>query len=267
MTKLAVLIPVYRNQAGLDRSLDSLRKADGGFDVVIVDDGNPQRISVPSHLRAAVRVLVVRLEENQGIAAALNHGLRHILARGYHYIGRLDAGDTVVSERFERQMEFLDAFPKCGVVSSFVDFVDSGQVTLFHYRAPCDHTNIVQRLHANNCLVHSGSMLRAAALRDIGLYREDVPGAEDYELFLRMAPRYQLAVLPKTLTRCEYSLHGLTVAGRRRQQRERLKLQLGHFDPGSPYSFYGVARTLVAMLTPHAFVFRLRSFARVPKLQ
>jgi glycosyltransferase involved in cell wall biosynthesis len=258
MTNLAVLIPVYRNQAGLDRSLESLRKAGGGFDVVIVDDGSPEPISAPWHLRSDVAVLLVRLERNQGIAAALNHGLRHIFARGYRYIGRLDAGDTVAGERFERQMEFLDTHPSCGVVSSFVDYVDSGQVTLFHYRAPCDHTNIVRRLHANNCLVHSGSMLRVAALRDIGLYREDVPGAEDYELFLRMAPSYELAVLPKTLTRCEYSFHGLTVAGRRRQQRERLKLQLHHFDPASAYSFYGVARTLIAMLVPHAIVFHCR---------
>jgi glycosyltransferase involved in cell wall biosynthesis len=265
MTKLVVLIPVYRNQAGLDRSLDSLRKAGGGFDVVIVDDGSPEPVSAPSRLRGDVPVLLVRLERNQGIAAALNHGLRHILARGYRYTGRLDAGDTVVGERFERQMEFLDAHPGCGAVSSFVDFVDSGQVTLFHYRGPCDHTNIVQRLHANNCLVHSGSMLRVAALRDIGLYREDVPGAEDYDLFLRMARGYELAVLPKTLTRCEYSFHGLTVAGRRRQQRERLKLQLRYFDPASPYSFYGVARTLIAMFVPHAIVFQFR-VRRAPRL-
>jgi glycosyltransferase involved in cell wall biosynthesis len=258
MTKLAVLIPVYRNQAGLDRSLDSLRKADGGFDVVIVDDGSPEPISVPSHLRDDVPVLLVRLENNQGIAAALNHGLRHILARGYRYIGRLDAADTVAAERFEQQMEFLDAHPGCGVVSSFVDFVDSKQALLFCHRAPLHHAKILQTMHLNNCLMHPGSMIRASALQNVGLYREDVPGAEDYELFLRLARRYTLAVLPAVLTRCEYSFNGLSIAGRHRQQRERLKLQLRYFDPACPFSFYGIARTLAAMLVPHSAVFRLK---------
>jgi glycosyltransferase involved in cell wall biosynthesis len=258
MNKLAVLIPVYRNQAGLDRSLESLRKAGGGFDVLIVDDGSPEPLSVPSRLRVDVPVSLLRLEKNQGIAAALNHGLRHILERAYSYVGRLDAGDTVAEERFERQMEFLDAHPGCGVVSSFVDFVDSQQALLFRHRAPVQHATILQRMHLNNCIMHPGSMIRVSALQNMGLYREDVAGAEDYELFLRLAQRYTLAVLPAVLTRCEYSFNGLSIAGRRRQQRQRLKLQLRYFDPACPFSFYGIARTLGAMLVPHSAVFRLK---------
>jgi glycosyltransferase involved in cell wall biosynthesis len=259
MSRLAVLIPVYRNPVGLRRALESLREAAGSFDVVIVDDGSPEPISAPTRLREDVAVTLLRLERNQGIAAALNCGLRHVLEREYPYIGRLDAGDTVVAERFERQIRFLDADPGCAAASSFVDFVDARQELLFRYRAPCKHDGILRRLHSNNCLVHSGTMMRASVLRDVGLYREDVPGAEDYELFLRMSRRHTLAVLPEVLTRCEYSLRGLTVTGRRRQQQERLKLQLRYFDFGSPYSFYGVARTLLSMVVPHSAVLRMKS--------
>jgi hypothetical protein len=106
-------------------------------------------------------------------------------------------------------------------------------------------------------------MIRASALRETGLYREDVPGAEDYELFLRLSQRYKLAVLPEVLTYMEYAPGGLSIAGRRRQQRERLKLQLRYFDPGSPYSYLGIARTLLGMVTPQTAVFRYkRAFAR-----
>jgi len=259
MSRLAVLIPVYRNPAGLRRALDSLREAAGSFDVVIVDDGSPEPISAPPRLREDVAVLLLRLERNRGIAAALNYGLRRILELGYFYIGRLDAGDTIVAERFERQIQFLDADPDCAAVSSFVDFLDARQELLFRYRPPCKHDGILRRLHSNNCLVHSGTTMRANVLREVGLYREDVPGAEDYELFLRMSRLYTLAVLPEVLTRCEYSLTGLTVTGRRRQQQERLQLQLQYFDLVSPYSFYGVARTLLAMTVPHGAVLRMKS--------
>jgi glycosyltransferase involved in cell wall biosynthesis len=259
MTRLAILIPVYRNPAGLRRALESLREAAGSFDVVIVDDGSPEPISVPRRLREDIPVSLLRLERNQGIAVALNHGVRRILELGYPYIGRLDAGDTVVAERFERQVRFLDADPGCAAASSFVDFVDTRQALLFRYCPPCKHDGILQRLHSNNCLVHSGTTMRASVLREVGVYRENVPGAEDYELFLRMSRRYTLAVLPEVLTRCEYSLTGLTVTGRRRQQRERLKLQLRYFDFASPYSFYGVARTLLSMVVPHGAVLRMKS--------
>jgi glycosyltransferase involved in cell wall biosynthesis len=259
VTNLVVLIPVYGNQSGLDRTLANLRGARGRFEAVLVDDGSPQPLSAPVRLREGLDVTTLRLEKNRGIAGALNHGLRYILERPISYIARLDAGDTVAPERFERQMRFLESHPGCSAVSSFVDFVDTSQRFLFRYRAPCTDAKIRRRLRLNNCLVHSGSMMRSSVLRELGVYREDLPGAEDYELFLRMARSYSLAVLPEVLTRCEYSLNGLSVGGRRQQQWERVKLQLRYFDAASPFSFYGIARTLVAMLVPHRAVYRLKT--------
>lgn len=255
---VAVLIPVYRNQAGLNRSLESLAKAQGTFDVVIVDDGSPDPIKAPRQIKDDAPVTLLRLPRNQGIAMALNHGLQHILAGRTPYIARLDAGDTIVSERFLKQTRFLNANSGCAAVSSFVDFVDPGGTRLFCYRPPCRHKRIVRALHSNNCLVHSGLMIRARAIQEVGLYRQDVPAAEDYELMLRLARRYTLAVLPKVLTCCEYSWEGISVADRRRQQKQRLKLQIRYFDCASPHSFLGLARTAVAMLVPHDVVFRLK---------
>jgi len=101
-------------------------------------------------------------------------------------------------------------------------------------------------------------MMRASAVREVGLYREDVPASEDYDLILRMSERHTLAVIPAVLTCCEYSFQGISVADRRRQQKERLKLQLRYFDFTSPYSFYGVARTLISLLVSHDAVFRFK---------
>lgn len=258
MSRLAVLIPVYKNQNGLERSLRSLCDARGRFDIVVVDDGSPEPIVVPSRLRDDVPVSLLRLESNRGIAAALNHGLRHILARGYSYVARLDAGDTVAVDRFQRQLEVLNLRPLCAVAGSFVQFVSTNQQPTYCHCAPSEHTQIVRSLHVNNCILHSGSMIRAAALKEAGPYSENHPGAEDYELFLRMSRRYELTVIPEMLTSCEYALDGLSVAGRRRQQRTRLGLQLQYFDARCWLSYYGVARTLLALLAPHALTLGLK---------
>jgi glycosyltransferase involved in cell wall biosynthesis len=258
MKQLVVLIPVYRNQPGLDRSLQSLCEAEGSFDVVIVDDGSTQPISAPLRLRADISVVLLRCERNGGIAVALNHGLRHILAQGYRFVARLDAGDTVVRERFERQVQFLTVHANCAVVSSDVKFVDAKGAVLFHFRAPCRPQEIADQMHVNTCVMHPASMLRTSALGEAGLYREDVPCAEDYELFLRLSRSYQLANLPEALTHCEYSRQGISIKRRRRLQQQRLKLQLLYFNPASFYSFYGVVRTLVALLVPQAMVLRFK---------
>jgi glycosyltransferase involved in cell wall biosynthesis len=273
MSQLAVLIPVYKNQQGLERSLRSLGNARGNFDVVVVDDGSSEPIVAPSRLRDGVTVSLLRLERNRGIAGALNHGLDHILARGHCYIARLDAGDTVACERFQLQIDALDMRSTCAVAGSFIEFVNTAQERLFCYRAPTEHKSIVQAMHVNNCILHSGSMMRAAAVREVGLYSDDFAGAEDYELFLRMSRSYELAVIPEMLTSCEYALDGLSIAGRRSQQRSRLRLQLGYFDPVSWHSYYGVARTLVAMVAPHTPTLRLKlaffggAFRRKPHAQ
>jgi glycosyltransferase involved in cell wall biosynthesis len=255
---VALLIPVYRNQLGLNRSLESLAKSEGSVHVFIVDDGSPKAITVPDQLRDDVPVTLIRLTTNRGIAGALNHGLRQILSRGYTYVARLDSGDTVAADRFQRQANYLDTNARVAVVSSFVDFVDSDQRFLFRYRAPSRHQEIVRQMHITSCVMHPGCMIRASSLKADGLYREDTPGAEDYELFLRLSKHFELAVIPEVLTRCEYSPNGISIAGRRRQQSQRLKLQLRYFDPQTPYSYYGVVRTLVAFALPKNAVLQFK---------
>lgn len=258
MMRLAILIPVFNNPTGLSRTLESLEHARGDFDVVVVDDGSAPAIQRPLGTNSKRRLVLMRQEANSGIAAALNQGVRFILSEGFDYVGRLDAGDTVTSDRFERQLAFMESNPDHAVVSSFVDFVDSSNRLLFRFRGPSDHKHILRRMHINSCVMHPGSMLRACALREAGIYREDVRNAEDYELFLRLSRRYKLAAIPEVLTSMEYSPQGISVAGRRTQQIQRLKLQLRYFDPLSPFSFYGVARTIVAMLTPQRVVMRFK---------
>lgn len=258
MTRLAVLIPVFKNQLGLERSLQSLRAANSSFHVIVVDDGSPSAIVAPQQVSTDLTIDVLRLEQNRGIAGALNHGLRFLLDRGYEYVARLDAGDTVAPQRFERQTAMLDVRSQCAVVGSLIEFVDTQQQPLYCYRAPAAHRDILRQMHVNNCILHPGATIRVAALRELGLYSEQEPCAEDYELFLRFSKRYELAVIPEVLTRCEYALDGLSVIGRRVQQRSRLRLQVRYFDSRCWLSYYGVLRTLLALSAPHRPALRLK---------
>ena len=257
MNRLCVLIPVFNNQAGLEVTCASLAAAIGEFDVLLVDDGSSIPVRVPDVLQAG-RVALHRMERNGGITRALNAGLRLARHLGYTYIARVDSSDTVDPTRFELQARHLDTNERCGIVGSFIHFVDMNGAPLFEYRAPCSHRAIARRMHSENCLIHSGVMMRSSVIVQVGGYNESCLASEDYDLFLRIIRVSEGAVLPLALTKCEYNFAGISVRRRRTQQRERLKLQMSYFAANNWTAYYGIARTCLALLVPHGPVFRLK---------
>lgn len=250
-----VLIPVFDNQAGLDHSLASLERCAGEFHVIVVDDGSSPAIRLNTRLGETT---LLRLEHNGGISRALNRGMLRASKLGFHFIARLDAGDTVHPQRIVRQREFLATHPECLLVSSWVDFVDTEARPLFRHRAPSGERALRRRMRLNNWLIHPAVMFRASVIRTVGYYCGRARVSEDYEYFLRILDRGPAAVIPEVLTTCEYNYRGITVTRRREQQRERLRLQLRFFDCRSLSSYAGVARTMLSLLAPHGALVRYK---------
>jgi hypothetical protein len=156
-------------------------------------------------------------------------------------------------------MEFLEAHRECGLVGSSIEFVDESYRRLFIYEAPAEHPAIMRALHIENCLIHSGVMIRSDVLRVVGGYREDLQASEDYELFLRIGRAARVATLSEVLTTCVRARRGISVARRKSQQLERLKLQLAHFDGLETASYYGVCRTVASMCCPYGLCERVKA--------
>jgi glycosyltransferase involved in cell wall biosynthesis len=252
---------VFNNQNGLLRTLSSLSLDRSAFDICVVDDGSRVPIVLPSPDAGGHRITLVRMPSNRGISAALNVGLRKLLPLAYRYVGRLDSGDTVSPGRFRKQEQYLKENPQAGLVGSFIEFHDVGGGSLFVYKAPESHDELVERLRLENCMIHSGVTIRASVFRSLGLYDERSSVAEDYELFLRIAGQYRLAVIPEVLTRCEDNRRGISVARRRQQQFQRLQLQLRHFDSRHWRSYWGLLRTGVALAAPRPLVLTYKRLA------
>ena len=243
MARVAVLIPVYNNARGLEKTLCSLLAAP--VDVVVVDDG-----STPP-LPGADRVTLIRLEPNQGIERALNAGLEFIRAQGYEFIARLDAGDTAAADRFARQVAYLDSHPACMLVGSHVEYTDLEGKRLFVQYVPTESAQIRRKMHLKNCFSHPAILLRTAALAQVGVYSLDYPAAEDYEYFFRYVRQFETANLDAILTSVEANPNGITIRKRRRQLRSCLKVQMHHFNPRRLESYAGLLRTLSHFAVPH----------------
>jgi glycosyltransferase involved in cell wall biosynthesis len=253
--RLAVLMPVYNAQRGLERSLASLRSDGSEFEVFIVDDGSVPPLVVPEGMPFPIRL--VRAPCNQGITAALNVGLGQITTREFQYVARLDAGDLSFPGRFHAQMAFLDAHSDHAAVGTHVEVVDEDGHFIHLFSPPTDHRDVLRRFRYENALGHPGVMIRVEALRAVGFYSEDYPGGEDYELWLRLARSWKLANLDRVFVRKEKARFSIT--GRRfRPAFTRLRIQLDHFTPWSVHAYLGVLRSLFALLLSHDAVLRIR---------
>lgn len=256
--RVAVLMPVYNDQAGLERSLASLCDDGAAFDVVVVDDGSTPPLRLPARL--PFRAHLLRLEQNRGITAALNAGLAQIRASGhYTYVARLDAGDRSLPGRMLAQAAFLDAHPDHAAVGSAVTFVDLDGQPLFDFRPPCDDVALRRFQRYQIGIIHPAVMLRLAALEACGVYDERFEGGEDYELFLRLARQWKLANLATTYLEVEINPHSLS-ARRFRHGLVRLRLLVRYFDPASPHAWLGIARNALLLLATRGLVLRVRQW-------
>ncbi|WP_415639319.1 glycosyltransferase, partial [Paracoccus nototheniae] len=66
LPELCVLIPAYKDQAGLVRTLEVLGQMNHPFDIVVVDDGSPVPIRCDARY-GRHDVTLQRLDRNQGI--------------------------------------------------------------------------------------------------------------------------------------------------------------------------------------------------------
>lgn len=254
--RLAVLMPAYQDQAALERSLQSLRQDGADFDAVVVDDGSKPPIRMPADL--PFRVTLLRLAANRGITGALNFGLEHAAAEGYEYVARLDAGDISLPGRMAAQMAFLDHHADHAVVGCAAEYVDLEGRLLFVFRPPATDERLRRFQRYRVGLVHPAVMLRMRALQELGLYDERFTGAEDYELFLRLARRHKLANLPEIYIKYEINPQSLS-ARRFRQGIVRLRVLWHYFEPSSVHAYLGLARNVLLLFVTRGFVLRVKT--------
>jgi len=249
---LAVLIPVYNGQEGLERACASLPD-DLDYRVVIVDDGSRPPVMAPSALEPD-RVTLLRLAENQGITRALNHGLEWILRNGYRYVARLDAGDVMLAGRLTRQIEFLESHPDYAIVGGQVQFVDMQGRESFRDNFPTADAAIRRAMHGRSCFIHTAVMLRVAVLRAVGPYDERYPSAEDFELFWRLMKTWKGANLADPVVECVLDPRGISLSKRSQQVRSRIRILLAYFDPWAWESYAGLVKNLVLLAVPYRWV-------------
>jgi len=157
------------------------------------------------------------------------------LARGRH-IAIMDADDASVPERLAWQVEFMEKHPEVSVLGGAVDLIDANGRVFATWANPANDADIRSALRERCPLWQPTVMLRRESFFRVGGYRP-FP-AEDYDLWLRMSEKFQLANLQQVLLRYRVHPYQNSIRKRTRQTMGCLAARIssearrnGHPDP------------------------------------
>ena len=249
MRRTAFLMPVYNpTHDDLTRTVNSLLAQTESADIVIVDDGS--RRSIDEMLAPHDRIVLLRLDRNKGIAAALNHGLEYIVRSGYEFVARMDCGDICARDRIEKQQSYMNSHPDADLLGAFADIVDEGGSHLFFEGTSGGRAAIGRKLQDNAAFKHPTFFFRTSCVRRFGDYSTDYPHAEDYEFMRRAYARGNVDCLDDVVVIYEKNSGSISSRNRGAQLRSRLRIQLKYLELTSVPAYVGMARTIVTLLVP-----------------
>lgn len=201
---VTVLTSVYNGEAYLAEALESvLAQSLSDWECIVVDDGSSDgSTEIAQRFANDDSRFRVHVQPNQGLPRALNEGLRQ--ARG-RYVAILDADDTALPDRLERQVGHLDANPDVALVGGNVTMISGNGREFGLAEYPLDDEAIRAQLERQTAFVHSAATYRRELVLDAGGYRHVTRLAEDVDLWLRLAERGRLANLAEPVAR--YRVH------------------------------------------------------------
>lgn len=213
---ISVVMSVFNGQAFLAEAIESiLNQTFRDFEFVIIDDGSTDKTAeiLSAYASRDARMRIIH-QENKGRTHSLNIAIE--LAKGT-YIARMDADDIALPRRFEEQIDFLERRPEVGLLGGAVQLINDKGEVLDTVQPPLEDTQIKSIMLHVNPMWHPTIVMRKEVVLAVGGYRTAFDESEDYDLFLRMGERIQIANLGEFVLKYRIHANQASVRNRRHQ--------------------------------------------------
>jgi glycosyltransferase involved in cell wall biosynthesis len=211
--EVSVVIPSYNRGAMLIEAVESvLAQSFTDIEIIVIDDGStdPTEALIQPYLDR----ITFRRQQNAGVAAARNHGIR--LARGA-FICFLDSDDQWRPNKLAVQLAVARSRPEYGLIASEIQAFDDrglvegrGKASMYKIR----NGRVLDDLLFSNWIQTSTVMVRRECLEKVGGFDEDVGQfGEDWLLWMRIAAEYPIYFVPEALVL--YRMHEVSLTSHR----------------------------------------------------
>jgi glycosyltransferase involved in cell wall biosynthesis len=206
---ITVIMPVYNGERYLEKAVRSvLAQSYPNFELILVDDcSSDQSTQIIEKYLPDQRVVYLRNTKNTGVASSRNRALEH--AKG-EFITFHDQDDLWLPNKLSLQMDALRQNPDVGLLHTRYARIDTEGELLPEYRSLCEQAfgnnraetyvgDVFEEIFISNDIQPLTSIIPKKVLDEVGWFNPDLPGVDDYELWLRIAQRYPIGHL-QTIT-------------------------------------------------------------------
>lgn len=203
--QVSVVLPTYNHIQFLPGAVNSiLAQRFIAFELIIVDDGSTDDTSLYLESIADPRVRVIRHSRNQRLPAALNTGMR--AARG-KFVTWISADNLACPDFLMRLYAALNMHPEYKFAYSQYNVVDDKN-NIYDIRSISNYCYRNLFLYFSGC---ASFMYLKDIHHDIGYYDENLNGAEDYDMLIRIFECTNFTYIPYPLLL--YRVHSGSMSG------------------------------------------------------
>ena len=201
-----MIIPIYNGEQYVAKAINSvLAQTYQNIEILLINDGSSDGSKAVILDYINLPNVVYREQSNGGVAAARNIGLR--AARG-ELIAFLDQDDVWMPQKIELQAQYMQTHPKIGLVHANIEYIDEHSQPIEKRRSEWQ-TNAsglcFEEMFKENGIAVLTVCIRRKVCIEIGYFREDVSGVDDYDYWLRVAYSHQIGHINQVLA--HYRLH------------------------------------------------------------
>jgi glycosyltransferase involved in cell wall biosynthesis len=213
LMRISAIIPTYNRRAHTFRAIDSvLAQTLPVEEIIVVDDGSTDGTAeaIRSHYGSRVVVLT---QENAGVSAARNRGIR--AAHG-KWLAFLDSDDVWLPEKLARQAEALSVLGSGDFGACFTDCVFEGNasMSLSAFKMAglesslkfCPLADPISCLLSSTVIFVQGLLVRHSLMEELGGFDEAMVISEDTDVLFRLGLKTKFCFVSEPLVRIDRTL-------------------------------------------------------------
>lgn len=199
--RVSIIIPVFNGADYLREAIDSALAQDyADYEVIVVNDGSADEGASERIARAYGERIRYFSKPNGGVASALNLAIEHMSG---NYFSWLSHDDLYMPDKLSRQVECIRRLGRSDVViySDYAVFSNEPEQA-----APVRLPSVPSRdfrfwITVENRLHGCTLLIPRAAFAAVGTFDPALRTTQDYDLWFRMAQRFDFIHLPQVLVR------------------------------------------------------------------
>ncbi len=208
-----VIIPAYNAAKFLPSALESvIAQTFDDWRIVLVDDGstdNTAEVVAPYAERLGPKLRYIR-KANGGLPAARNTAIRSSSAE---LLALLDADDVWMPSRLEESLKVFRGRPHVGLSYGFISRIDAegAIVDTFTNVSKRPEGRIAKYIYMRTMNLPCPTVtFRRSAVEEVGYFDETMRATEDRDLWVRIAQKFDVALVPQLIAQYRISPQAMT---------------------------------------------------------